>query len=32
MRGNKNKIGHIPNSEMMLLDYIKPWRPFAFIK
>lgn len=30
--GNRNKIGHIPNSEMMLLDYIKPWRPFAFIK
>ncbi|MDE8181397.1 MupG family TIM beta-alpha barrel fold protein [Erysipelothrix rhusiopathiae] len=30
--GNKNKIGRIPDAEMMLLDYIKPWRPFAFIK
>lgn len=30
--GRKNVIGSIPENEMMLLDYIKPWRPFAFMK
>ena len=30
--GRKNVIGRIPDAEMMLLDYIEPWRPFAFMK
>ena len=30
--GRKNVIGRIPKHEMMLLDYIEPWRPFAFVK
>lgn len=30
--GRKNVIGRIPEEEMILLDYIRPWRPFAFIK
>lgn len=30
--GNKNIIGHLPENEMMLLNYIQPWRPFAFLK
>lgn len=28
--GRKNVIGSIPNYESILLDYIEPWRPFAF--
>lgn len=28
--GRKNVVGHLPANEMMLLDYIKPWRPFEF--
>lgn len=30
--GRKNVIGRIPEVEMMLLDYIRPWRPFMFTK
>lgn len=30
--GRKNVVGRIPEKEMMLLNYIEPWRPFAFIK
>ncbi len=30
--GRKNVIGRIPENEQMLLDYIEPWRPFAFMK
>ena len=30
--GRKNVIGHLPANEMMLLDYIEPWRPFAFVE
>lgn len=28
--GRKNVIGCVPEYEMILLDYIEPWRPFAF--
>ncbi|MFV0255190.1 MAG: DUF871 domain-containing protein [Erysipelotrichaceae bacterium] len=30
--GRKNVIGRIPDNELMLLDYLKPWRSFAFMK
>ena len=30
--GRKNVVGHIPENERMLLDYIEPWRPFAFMR
>ncbi|MEG0328151.1 MAG: MupG family TIM beta-alpha barrel fold protein [Erysipelothrix sp.] len=30
--GRRNVVGHIPENEMMLLDFAKPWRPFAFLK
>ncbi|MDH6367195.1 MULTISPECIES: MupG family TIM beta-alpha barrel fold protein [Breznakia] len=30
--GRKNVIGRIPDNEMMLLDYIEPWRPFGFME
>lgn len=30
--GRKNVIGRIPSNEHILLDYIKPWRPFEFLK
>ena len=30
--GRKNVVGRIPDNEMMLLDYIEPWKPFVFIK
>lgn len=30
--GRKNVVGRIPDNEKMLLDYIRPWRPFAFTK
>lgn len=30
--GRKNVVGRIPENEMMLLDFIKPWRPFAFMR
>lgn len=30
--GRKNIIGRIPDNEIILLDYIKPWRAFAFMK
>lgn len=30
--GRKNVIGKIPENERMLLDYIEPWRPFAFMQ
>lgn len=29
--GRKNVIGSIPSNELILMDYIKPWRPFAFM-
>lgn len=29
--GRRNVIGKIPNIEHMLLDYIKPWKPFKFL-
>lgn len=29
--GRRNVIGHIPNLEHMLIDYIKPWRPIKFL-
>jgi len=28
--GRKNVIGHIPDYELVLLDYIKPWKMFGF--
>lgn len=28
--GRKNVIGHIPECELVLLDYIRPWKRFAF--
>jgi len=28
--GRKNVIGHIPDYELVLLDYIKPWKLFGF--
>lgn len=30
--GRKNVIGRIPDNEMILLDYIRPWRPFEFLQ
>ena len=30
--GRKNVVGRIPEEEMMLLEYIEPWKPFIFIK
>lgn len=30
--GRKNVIGHIPEHELMLLDYICPWKSFGFIE
>jgi hypothetical protein len=30
--GRKNIVGRIPENEMMLLDYIEPWRPFEIIE
>lgn len=30
--GRKNVIGTIPENERMLLDYIEPWRAFAFME
>ncbi len=30
--GNKNIVGRIKEEEMFLLEYIKPWRKFGFIK
>lgn len=30
--GRKNVVGHIPENERMLLDYIEPWKPFGFMK
>ncbi|HJD47633.1 MAG TPA: DUF871 family protein [Candidatus Mediterraneibacter norfolkensis] len=29
--GRKNVAGHVPENEMILLDYICPWRRFGFI-
>lgn len=29
--GNKNVIGRIPENEIILIDYMKPWTPFKFI-
>lgn len=29
--GKKNVIGHIPENEKMLLNYLEPWRTFRFI-
>lgn len=30
--GNKNVVGHIPENEAMLLEYLNPWIPFKIIK
>lgn len=30
--GNKNVIGTIPQAELFMLDYLKPWSHFIFIK
>lgn len=30
--GNKNVVGRIKDEELFLIDYIKPWRKFGFIK
>ena len=30
--GRKNVVGHLPEHEMMLLDYLEPWRAFCFIE
>ena len=30
--GNKNVVGHIPENEQMLLDFIEPWMVFEFIR
>lgn len=30
--GRKNVVGKIYDNEMMLLDYIEPWKPFGFMK
>lgn len=30
--GRKNVVGKIYENEMMLLDYIEPWRPFGFME
>ncbi len=30
--GRRNVVGRIPDNELMLLDYIQPWIPFAFMK
>ncbi len=30
--GNKNIVGHLNSDEQILLQYIKPWRSFKFIK
>ncbi len=30
--GRKNVVGKIPENEIMLLDYIESWKPFAFTK
>lgn len=30
--GRKNVIGHIPENETMLLDYIMPWKTFGFMR
>ncbi|MFI3116214.1 MAG: MupG family TIM beta-alpha barrel fold protein [Clostridia bacterium] len=30
--GRKNVVGKIPSNEVFLLDYLKPWRAFSFVK
>ncbi|MDR1033363.1 MAG: MupG family TIM beta-alpha barrel fold protein [Bifidobacteriaceae bacterium] len=30
--GNKNVVGHVPENELMLVDFLDPWRPFAFMR
>lgn len=30
--GRKNVIGHIPDYELVLLDYIEPWKMFGFME
>ncbi|MFI3227777.1 MAG: MupG family TIM beta-alpha barrel fold protein [Clostridia bacterium] len=30
--GRKNVVGRIPENEIILLDYLKPWRAFSFVK
>lgn len=30
--GNKNVVGHVPENEQMLLDYLDPWRPFKILR
>lgn len=31
-KGDKNVVGTIPANEMMLMEYLVPWRPFTFMK
>lgn len=30
--GNKNVIGRIPEEEMMIINYLAPWKAFSFVK
>lgn len=30
--GRKNVVGHVPENELMLVDYLKPWKSFCFVK
>lgn len=30
--GRKNVIGKVPENEQMLFDFIRPWKPFEFMK
>ncbi len=30
--GNKNVVGHVPENERMLLEYLNPWTPFKILK
>lgn len=30
--GRKNVVGRIPQNESMLIDFLKPWRTFAFVE
>uniref|UniRef100_UPI002730E386 DUF871 domain-containing protein n=1 Tax=Dubosiella newyorkensis TaxID=1862672 RepID=UPI002730E386 len=30
--GKKNVVGHLPEQEMILLEYLDPWNTFGFMK
>ncbi len=30
--GKKNVVGHLPEQEMILLEYLDPWKTFGFMK